>query len=288
MSTFDQNGFTIPDLSGFAESMKKIYEIGEACASSMKRLHEIGQACAESMRKTLSSLQPMLDYAHDLRNTFLSYATKVVEASRAITVSCKLGEAQYVQWDYMEPAFFEAILSAQNTNKALREQIIVHGKQASANKTIERIRLNPTMKRHLRIFNQAVDAFQHGQSDLAVIGFTVVFDGLFSDVSGIKKPKTDKRLEIIKEKMEKCLSLNPQEYALMTFLFTFEDTITSFTAFSSFDETEPSGLNRHWIAHGQSRRKKTKLDCVKVINLIYGLLLIEELERKDTLLAESV
>ena len=112
MSTFDQNGFTIPDLSGFAESMKKIYEIGEACAASMKRLHEIGQACAESMRKTLSSLQPMFEYINHVRDTFSEYSSMFVEASRSITVTCKLAEAQYVQWDYMEPAFFEAILSS--------------------------------------------------------------------------------------------------------------------------------------------------------------------------------
>lgn len=288
MSALDQNGFTIPDLSGFAESMKRIHEIGEAYNASMKRLHEIGQACAESMRKTLSSLQPMLDYARNLRNTFLSYAPKVVEASRAITVSCKLGEAQYVQWDYMEPVLFDAILSSQNTNKTLREQIIVREKQTSVNETIKKTQVSPMMKRHLRVYNQAIDAFHNGNNDLAVIGLTTVFDGLLSDVSGINTSKIKRRLDVVMDKMEKCLQLDPKEYALATFLFTFEDSVSSFTKTVDFKEKEPKGLNRHWVAHGQSRRKKTKLDCVKVINLIYGLLLIEELERKDTLLAESV
>ncbi|MBR0206860.1 MAG: hypothetical protein IJQ45_08995 [Clostridia bacterium] len=288
MSALDQKGFTIPDLSGFAESMKRIHEIGEACTASMQQLHEISQACAETMRKTLSSLQPMLDYARNLRDTFLTFAPKIAEASRAITVSCKLGEVQYVQWDYLEPAFFEMILSSQNTNKTLREQIIVHGKQASVNTTIEKTRLNPIMKRHLRIYNQAIDAFHNGDSDLAVIGFTTVFDGLLSDVSGINTSKIKKRLDVVMDKMEKCLQLDPKEYALATFLFTFENSISLFTKTVDFKEKEPKGLNRHWIAHGQSRRKKTKLDCVKIINMIYGLLLIEELERKDLLFDESV
>lgn len=281
MSLTDQNGFKLPDLSGLTESMKRIHEISEACAESMKRLHEIGQACAESMRKTLSSLQPMLDYAHKLRDTFLTYAPKVAEVSRAITVSYKLGEAQYVQWDFMDSAFFEAILSSQNTNKTLREQIIVREKQVSANKTIEKTQLNPMMKRHLRVYNQAIGAFRNGNNDLAVIGFTAVFDGLLSDVSGINTSKIKKRLDAVMDKMEKCLQLDPKEYAFATFLFTFEDTVSSFTKTASFDDKEPKGLNRHWIAHGQSRRRKTKLDCIKLINLNYGLLLLDEFDRKE-------
>lgn len=281
MSMLDNNRFNFPDLSGFAESMKRIYEIGEACTESMKRLHEMGKVCAESMRKTLSSLQPMLEYVHQIRDGLIEYGSKFAEASRVITVSIKLGEAQYVQWNYMSQGFIDAVLSSQNIDKTLREQIIIRDKQASVNNTIDKTRLNPTMKRHLRVYNQAIDAFHNGDSDLAVIGFTTVFDGLLSDVSGIKTPKTDKRLKIIREKMEKCLSLDPKEYALMTFLSTLEDTTASFTAFSSFGGKEPKGLNRHWIAHGLSNRKKTKLDCIKLINLIFGLLLVKELEEND-------
>ena len=59
---------------------------------------------------------------------------------------------------------------------------------------------------------------------------------------------------------------------------TLEKTLDSFSAPSDFKGKEPKGLNRHWIAHGRATRKKTKLDCVKMINLIYGLLLIGELE----------
>ncbi len=101
MSVFDQNGFYLPDLSGLTESMKRIHEISKACAESMKRLHEIGEACSESMRKAFSSIQPMLEHIHQIRNGLIEYSSKVAKASRVIAVSIKLGEAQYVQWDYM-------------------------------------------------------------------------------------------------------------------------------------------------------------------------------------------
>ena len=72
------------------------------------------------------------------------------------------------------------------------------------------------------------------------------------------------------------------EYATLTLALTLEKTLDSFSAFSDFSKKEPKGLNRHWIAHGRSTRKKTKLDCVKMINLIYGLLLIEQLDSLET------
>lgn len=51
-----------------------------------------------------------------------------------------------------------------------------------------------------------------------------------------------------------------------------------FSANSEFSKKELKGLNRHWIAHGRSLKRKTKLDVVKMINLIYGMLLINELD----------
>lgn len=33
--------------------------------------------------------------------------------------------------------------------------------------------------------------------------------------------------------------------------------------------------------HGHSRRKKTKQHCMKLINFIYGILLIDEFGRKE-------
>ena len=62
---------------------------------------------------------------------------------------------------------------------------------------------------------------------------------------------------------------------MFSLFYTFNKTVEIFTANSDFHGKEPKGLNRHWIAHGRSRRKKTKLDCVKLINLVYGIILID-------------
>ena len=40
------------------------------------------------------------------------------------------------------------------------------------------------MHKHKRLYSQSVKAFRNGGNDLAVTGFTSVFDGLLADTSG--------------------------------------------------------------------------------------------------------
>ena len=139
-------------------------------------------------------------------------------------------------------------------------------------------RSSKVMQKHKRLYSQSVNAFRNGDSDLAVTGFTSVLDGLLADISGNVTSSLKPRIDVIKQKLDNDELLNHDEYAILTLSMTLEKTLDSFSAHSDFNGKEPKGLNRHWIAHGRSTRKKTKLDCVKMINLIYGLLLIEDLE----------
>jgi metal-dependent hydrolase (beta-lactamase superfamily II) len=71
------------------------------------------------------------------------------------------------------------------------------------------------------------------------------------------------------------------EFSVFALLITFRETMESFSRNSDFKKKEPKNLNRHWIMHGRSRRRKTKLDCIKTIRFIYGIILIDELSKKD-------
>lgn len=56
--------------------------------------------------------------------------------------------------------------------------------------------------------------------------------------------------------------------------FTYKPSIAIFFENKSFCDFEPLKLNRHWVLHGRSKRIASKLDCIKVINLIYSICLI--------------
>ena len=257
--------WNIPDFSALTETVRRIDEMMRPIRESLQRINE----AIRPIITALDSCTPKFNIDFDA----------LAKASRNMQAIRKMGEAQFIYWDYMSVDFADKLALSDNTNKTLREHLLKDHFE-SVDNTIALCRASSLLQKNLRLFNQAVSAFKRGENDLAVNGFTTVFDGLLSNVSGMNTHHLAKRVDVVLEKLNKDETLNNEEYATLTFGLTFQKTIESFSMSWSFDKKEPKGLNRHWIAHGRSLRKKTKLDCVKLINLIYGLILINELEAK--------
>lgn len=70
-----------------------------------------------------------------------------------------------------------------------------------------------------------------------------------------------------------------KDYVLIT---TYLKTIELFGTDSRFNGNIPD-LNRHWIMHGRMGRKMDQVDCIRLINMLQGTILLAELqERIDT------
>lgn len=248
----------------------------------ISQINEITRPTTNLLQDFRVTMQPLLETIEQYKVGFYEIGNTLVKVSRPLTAIRKMGEAQFVYWEYMTSEYVDSIVNAENINKALREYM-QRDRFCKVNDTIDKTLLSPKMYKHRRLFFQSVKAFRDGNSDLAVTGFTSVFDGLLSDVSKNQSSSLTPRIKTIKEKLDSDELLDHDEYATLTLAFTFEKTLESFSAYSNFSKKEPKGLNRHWIAHGRSTRKNTKLDCVKMINLIYGLLLIEQLDSLETL-----
>jgi hypothetical protein len=263
MNNLDLASKRVTDLSALDNSMHRMNEVIQPIVRAIERFHQM--------------MQPIYDAIEQYRPRIVEFGKKAAEAVRPLIAIEKMGDSQYVYWDYMDKAFINDLVISDNVNKTLRAYMVRdHYKKVDV--TIEKSRLCPLMKNHSRIYDQSVMAFRGGNNDLAVLGFTAVFDGLLSDISKKNTPSLKPRIDVIKAKLEKDEVLDQNEYAMLTLAITFEKTIDTFSANSEFSKKEPKGLNRHWIAHGRSLRRKTKLDVVKMINLIYGMLLINELD----------
>ena len=267
MSSIQPLSENFPDFSPLKEMAQNIQKAIRPVAEMAATI----QAFLQSFSSAIAKFQPKIaDIVAGLKDT-----------SRLFVVVEKLGNAQFVQWDYPSKEYVEAIFSTNNVNKTLRN-LLVKDKFQTVNTTIGKCKANPYLRKYTRLFEQSVTAFTLGQNDLAVIGFTSIFDGLLSDISGNSTHQLGPRLKIIENKLEKEDVLDNNECAILILSITFQKTIATFASPAPFSGNEPKGLNRHWIAHGRSKRRKTKLDCVKLINLIYGLLLIHELDTTDT------
>lgn len=259
------NNLNIPDFSPLIEMVKAVKE-------TMKPITEV-------VRKFDEIMQPMRELTESIQLQFKEVAIALSKSLRPLHAAEMLGEAQYVYWDYMTNEFVDAIINSQNINETLGK-IIERDNFKTVNDTIEKCRINSYMSNYAYLFDQSVTAFMNGQLDLAVIGFTSIIDGLLSDTSGNHTTAIATRANAIIEKLEENETVDSDEYALMILLFTFEKTMELFSASSDFKGEEPKELNRHWIMHGRSRRRKTELDCVKLVNFIYGILLIDEFGKK--------
>ena len=241
----------------------------------LSQMQEFTRPVMEAVHSIQSALKPIVEAIEQYRPKVAEIGQALLQATRPLSAIRKMGEAQFVFWDYMTDEFVDAIVGAENINKTLREQLI-RDRFSAVNKTIDKTLSSAVMQK--RLYSQSVNAFRSGDSDLAVTGFTSVFDGLLADTSGNPTSRLGPRINAIKQKLDNDELLNHDEYATITLAMTLEKTLDSFSAPSDFKGKEPKVLNRHWIAHGRSTRKKTKLDCVKMINLIYGLLLIGDIE----------
>ena len=257
--------YSLPDFSQLTEVARKTREMMQPIFEAFQHVQDI--------------LRPIVEVVEAHKAQITSIISGVVDFARPMIAINVMGDAQFVFWDVMSPELVDALIETNNPNKTLREYVI-RDNFAYVNNTISKCEADALMKPYLRLFSQAVTAFRHGDSDLAVNGFTSVLDGLLATVSGSTTHRLQPRIKTIEAKLEKDELLDTDEYAMLTFALTFHSAMESFSKPAPFDRKEPKGLNRHWIAHGRSCRKKTKLDCVKLINLIYGLLLINEVETR--------
>lgn len=246
-------------------------------SAALSRIQEITRPALEALQNIQSTLQPIVEALEQYKPKVAEIGQALLQASRRFSAIRKMGDAQFVFWDYMTEEYVDAIVDSENINKTLREQMI-RDRFSKVNRTIDKTLSSPAMQKHKRLYSQSAEAFRDGNSDLAVTGFTSVFDGLLTDISGNPTSRLGPRIDVIKKKLDNDEFLDNDEYAMLTLALTLEKTLDSFSAPSDFKGKEPTGLNRHWIAHGRSTRKKSKIDCVKMINLIYGLLLIVDLE----------
>ena len=239
---------------------------------------EVVRPIFEGVQKFRDALQPFVEAVEEYKPKIVAVSQVFLALGQRLKAVDKLGDAQFVYWEYMSQEFVDDIVAAKNVNATLR-QYMIRDKFVKVDETITKTMDSEQMIPFKRLYGQAVDAFRMNKSDLAVLGFTAVFDGFLSEVSEDQTTSLKKRITVIKAKLDDEKDLTRDEIVLITLAMTLERAMDIFAAYSDFEKKEPKGLNRHWIAHGRSRRKKTKLDCVKLINMIYGLVLVSNLEQ---------
>jgi len=214
----------------------------------------------------------------DIKERFSRIALCLSNATRPFRVVNKLGEAQFIYWDLLSDGFIDTILNSKDINKSLLEYC-QKDNYAKINKTIQKCSKHVLMINYKRLFFQTISAYRNKKYDLSAVGLLAIIDGLLSDVSEKTTTDINRRVDTILEKIELHDIVDNDDVAVLTLVGTLMKTRESLSASYPFSGNEPALLNRHWIMHGRSHKRKTQLDCIKLINFIYGIILIHEVAR---------
>lgn len=234
-------------------------------------------AATRFQERISKAMEPLIGALNSLKLTIpqslIDGMQLLSKATRPFSAIDKLAKSQYVYWDYLEEGFVDSLIASTNLNKTLREYH-EYNKFKEAEATIEKCLKMSTDKPTKKLFKQALFAYDNKQYDIAVIGFVSLIDGLLTTLSGNFGTNIFKRANIILARIENEDVISSGEYSIVALTWTFRETMESLCTPSPFGGKEPKSLNRHWIAHGRSKRRKTRLDCIKLINFIYGASII--------------
>ena len=278
------NGFNFetgnwPDLSALNDMAEKIRLTMSVVGDTVIKLQEITRAIPETIKRYQEVIRPLAQKASEISAMINSDAfSDALRRSATYFQSVSImGEKQFVCWEPIPRSIAEEIIDASNPNGILKKYAL-REKGAVLESVIEKCAENVYVQKRSRVFSQAVEAFRNKHYDLALIGILSVVDSVLSDTSKqIKNTSIFKRGAALIEKLENNETLDNDEYAVITLVMTFEATMTTLGANSDFSKKEPTGLNRHWIMHGRSGRRRTQLDCIKLFHFLYGILIVNEL-----------
>ena len=246
-----------------AKESINVTQLGQALIAIFQPYHEISEKIKANMDSYISAFKKISE---------ISATHKAVE---------KLGKNQYVLRMTITNELIESV-NATDLPDMIDAAIEKHIENDKVTKeTIQYINngmgLNPT-------FEQGLSAFYRHEYNSAILVFTSVLDRMLSECSElIGRVNIRQRVEAIHRKIEEkgdfyLNDLEAKDYALF---LTYRDALDLFGKKFEFDEDEPELLNRHWIAHGRSNREYTRLDCIKVLNMIYGTIRMTELGKRD-------
>lgn len=267
------NGFNFE----FSNALKQIQEQAKALSDS---LQSIIQPAIDGMNRYKEILAPIIEHNRQLKLSIETMLPKF-ELPDSVKVISKLKEAQYVFWDYMPRSFVDDLLVASDADDTILEYESKND-FAVSDAIISKCLAHNFIKPHLSLFEQCISSYRGGFYNLSAVGFSAVIDAALTEATKNPTHRSLDRCYAILDKLKEKDVVDDEEFAILTLFMTFNATVESFYKSAPFSEEEPDEINRNWIVHGRTMRSFTRLDCIKLIRILYGIIIISEFESKDT------
>lgn len=121
-------------------------------SAALSRIQEITRPALEALQNIQSTLQPIVEAIEQYRPKVAEIGQALLLATRPLSAIRKMGEAQFVFWDYMTDEFVDAIVGAETQQNAPRTTD--PGRFSAVNKTIDKTLSSAVMQKHKRLYSQ--------------------------------------------------------------------------------------------------------------------------------------
>lgn len=251
---------------------------------AMIEAREIANKAKETISGTLLHVADAMNSYH---YPFLDNIKNVISALQQFTnvasissVAHYLGEEQYVWWKIPPTELIKAVTENAQNERARKAILADWIQKNDPTEIILKLKTNKHLSNH-PVFVQSLVAYEEENFDVAALGFTACFDKMLSICSGLPTHKITERTEELAERLENTekdkLNLSEADYNDYYLLVSYQMTIETFNETVPFNDPEPQTLNRNWIMHGRTEKKMKQIDCYKLINILYGTILMAEM-----------
>ena len=255
-------------------------------SNAIKKFYEQTNSMSEVLR---SCFQPFIEMADQWKNIQALITEQNRQFERmlskiripdSVKVILKFGDSQYVYWDFLSSSLIDKTLEAANLDAILFEYESDNNFSRSETLIVKCAKHKYVLP-NKGLFEECIKAYHSGAYHLAAVGLTAVIDAALTSASKNPTHKPPERYNAILKRFEDRDPLDEKEYAILALHITFSSTVETFYKSAPFFEEEPICLNRHWIAHGRSKRDYTRLDCIKLFRLLYGIIVFNEIDNAD-------
>lgn len=207
-----------------------------------------------------------------------SIAQETIMSLEAQTI---LAKNEVIIWWSLDRKTLQYILSIEEGNqKNMINNIILDIFENSSSQLLETIKngilTHPILKDCQTLCIQIIENFNLKNYNISIYPLFSILDRLLTQISELNNTNMKNRTNEIIEKLNNLniSTLADKDYHLIFLIKTFDKVITTISKSINFSEKEPESLNRHWILHGRSNRIISRLDCIKLLNIVYSLTII--------------
>ena len=264
------------DIGDLAKMLSAVME--PFCSIKASIQNNIAPALLSFARATKQITESAQTNFEKIRPVILSTVQGLTTLSQIYDTAEKLGKRQFILVSHIPNELVERALAGEDVERLASEYL-------TTDELIQRTAQYCGLQDSL-LLQQTIKALYDGSYNLAMLGLMAYLDRVLSEQSGmIKKINFRLRYETIYRKINEQGELYLDEMEGKDFLvfLTYNEAIDGIGDDEGFDKEEPQEVNRNWLMHGRTDKVYTRLDCVKVLNMIYGTMRLGELGKADAI-----